>query len=271
MSDAVRWHPFSGSALVCVLLATLQGCETHKDVPGVKWDSPKMREIKNEWQSLWDTLAKSPEKVEGNFGKEKYLTVQSQVEHLFTGRLSKQDLRQLATSSDMLPARAEDRTRFVNDALALLVKTLVKSRDRECLVELLSKRCPSRLDVYENIEYGLVFWGEYKLTLWGKRLEDPILILGEAYAKCQEPETRRILAAAVRRAFVGMGISGKDDAQYVANAMQWYESHKGHLKVNDRYPHNEGAGAIPIERFEKHPEFYENPPEGTQTLFIEKR
>jgi hypothetical protein len=57
------------------------------------------------------------------------------------------------------------------------------------------------------------------------------LVLGEAYSKCQVPEVRHDLAGVGRRAFIGQGIRGKDDAEYVTNAMQWYEEEKSHLIV----------------------------------------
>ena len=45
----------------------------------------------------------------------------------------------------------------------------------------------------------------------------------------QIPETRKDLAAAVRRGFAGLGITGQDDAEYVKNAMCWYEKEKDNV------------------------------------------
>ena len=119
----------------------------------------------------------------------------------------------LAASCDKLPARVE-KWGFTRDVLAFLGTSLADCGDRERLVALLSKRCPNRIHWPENVEFYL--------AVRAKRLRDPILILGEAYSKSQVPETRHALAAAVRRGFVDLGIRGKDDAEYVKNAMQWY-------------------------------------------------
>ena len=79
---------------------------------------------------------------------------------------------------------------------------------------------------------------EFYLAYYGEKLKDPILVLGEAFSKCKVPEVRHDIAGAVRRGFAGHGIRGKDDAEYVANAMQWYEKEKNHLIVNEEYWRN---------------------------------
>jgi hypothetical protein len=66
-------------------------------------------------------------------------------------------------------------------------------------------------------------------------IRDPILILGDAYSKCQVPEVRREIADAVRRGFTNLGVRGKDDAQFVKNAMQFYEQQKEQLIFNPYY------------------------------------
>ena len=68
-----------------------------------------------------------------------------------------------------------------------------------------------------------------------KTLGDPIAVLGEAYSQCQIPEVRRQIANAVCRSFTGSGIRGKDDAEFVRNAMKWYEKEKDCLTVNGRH------------------------------------
>jgi hypothetical protein len=69
----------------------------------------------------------------------------------------------------------------------------------------------------------------------GEKLKEPVLLFGEAYSKCRDSEVRRHIAAAVRRAFTGSGVRGKDDAEFVRNAMQWYEKERGHLMLNSCY------------------------------------
>jgi uncharacterized protein (TIGR03067 family) len=96
-------------------------------------------------------------------------------------------------------------------------------------------------------------------------MKDPILILGEAYSRCTIPEVRHDIAAAVRRGFRGLGIHGKDDAEFIANAMKWYEQEKEHLVVNDGFRSVEYS--IPVEYYERHPELYDKDLEAEWLLF----
>ena len=63
----------------------------------------------------------------------------------------------------------------------------------------------------------------------------PILVLGEAYSKCNDAAVRGEIAAAVRRAFIGSGIRGDNDDAFVKSAMQWYKQNKERLEVNTAY------------------------------------
>ena len=65
-----------------------------------------------------------------------------------------------------------------------------------------------------------------------KEVDDPILILGDAYAKCRVPEVRHDIATAVRQAFRAVGIRDKKDSVLVTKAMQWYREHKKDLVPN---------------------------------------
>jgi len=114
-------------------------------------------------------------------------------------------------------------------------------------VKLLSTRCQSEIGISNDIEYYLADCG--------KKLKDPILVLGEAFSKCKVPEVRHDIAGAVRRGFAGHGIRGKDDAEYVANAMQWYEKEKDHLIVNVEYWHN--SVWVPGGMYDEMPELYD--------------
>ena len=46
---------------------------------------------------------------------------------------------------------------------------------------------------------------------------------------------RHALAASVRRSFAGFGIDGKDNAEFVSNAMRQYTKEKGGLIANIEY------------------------------------
>jgi hypothetical protein len=83
-----------------------------------------------------------------------------------------------------------------------------------------------------------VFSKEEKTPRRVLRLRNGITVLGDAYSKSVVPETRREIAAAVRRGFSGVGVRGKDDGEFVANSMRWYESERDGLTVNEQYLRN---------------------------------
>jgi uncharacterized protein (TIGR03067 family) len=182
------------------------------------WGSPTMGVV----EKGWDALGRlgSPDKVE-------YVRAMYLQREFLRRCLSDEDLHQLAGSCASLPARFEDRSRFTNDVLALMVKVYVHSGDWDGLTSLLSTRCPRYLDMWDSIQLYLAQHGR-----GGKH---PVLVLGDAYSKCGVPGVRRDLAVALRRAFAGCGITGKDDADFVKNAMLWYNEEKDRLVVNDAY------------------------------------
>ena len=265
MTGVVRQLRFLRPSLVLVVMAAVQGCPGNQDRTAVDqdqdrtvvdWDSPPMREIEKEWQTLWDGYSKHPTRD----SKMAYGLVVMAVDRLFRKRLSGQSLRQLAVRSEKAPIPTfYPSARSKVAVLEFMVQAFVESGDRESLVELLSRRCPSRIGWRSTIEYCVAYSG------W--RFQDPILILGEAHSKCQEPETRHALAASLRRSFAGFGIHGKIDAEFVSNAMRWYKKEKGGLIVNREYYRNESIGLIAIETYEAHPEYYDNPPRDREPLF----
>ncbi len=211
------------------------GCLANE--PVMTWSSSNLLTIQREW----DALADAPTT------KSKHEEKQKQLNHVLRSGLSHNDVRQLAASCQTLEVRAKDRTHFENATLAYIQRTLIDSGDRENLVKLLSTRCRLRIRGYEDIEFYLAFRGH--------TLKDPILILGDAFAKCEVPEVRRTLAGAVRRAFLGQNITGNNDAEYVQNAMQWFRSNKSRLTVNGMYSQN--TVNCPGEAFEEYPDLYE--------------
>ncbi len=205
---------------------------------------------------MWDGYSKQPTRS----SKTAYGLVVMAVDRLFRQRLSGRSLRQLAVSSEKAPVPTiYPSSTFENAVLEFMVQAFVESGDRQSLVELLSRRCPSRIGWSSTIEYCVAYSG------W--RFRDPILILGEAHSKCHVPETRHALAAALRRSFARFGIDGKDDAEFVRNAIRWYTKEKGGLIVNGQYYRNESIGLITIESYEAQPDYYDNPPRDREPLF----
>jgi hypothetical protein len=196
-------------------------------------------EVKKEWDSQARITTQD---------KSKYDELQKKLTRILESSLSDDDLRHLAATCGTLAVRAKNRNEFTNAVLAFMERTFIDSGDRDNLVKLLSTRCQLRIWAYDDIEFYL--------AIEGRKLTDPILVLGEAFTKCQVPEVRHDIAGAVRRGFVGLGIRGKDDGEFVSNAMQWYEKEKDHLTVNGDYWKN--TMLMPAEVYDVRPEYYEN-------------
>jgi hypothetical protein len=101
--------------------------------------------------------------------------------------------------------------------------------DREGLVNLFSTRFPESLGPELGTAGCLI-------RSANKAMKDPVLVLGEAYSRCKDPDVRRKLAKSVRCEFEDLAAPDpSDDAQFVSNAMQWYEKNKAHLRPRDSY------------------------------------
>jgi hypothetical protein len=212
-----------------------------------------MRRIEKEWQSLCNDY--EPTTTQDAYDK------MLKARHILLGnKLSHDDFQQLAATASTLPVRGIDRSEFTNDVIEYMTIRFIDLGDRESLVKLLSTRCIDRV-YYSSIEHYLV--------LRGKKLKDPILIIGDAFSQCTDPEIRHHLALIVRRSFAGSMIHGKDDADFVKNAMEWYKTLKDSLNINERYAIDEvkwGAmsyddnperyNEIPLSLYGKHPPLF---------------
>jgi hypothetical protein len=183
-----------------------------------------MLAIEKEWESL-DTR-RGPS-IESPHARDEIDRIAVARAKTLKENLSAEDMRQLVASSAALSSDPKKRGVFANEVLCWMIGFFLDSGDRDQLIKLLSTRFEQRLGLSYDIELALV--GR------GKRLKDPILILGEAYARCKDPDVRAEIAAAVRRAFTGSEIRGKDDAEFVMNSMQWYKKNRERLVVNPAY------------------------------------
>jgi uncharacterized protein (TIGR03067 family) len=226
-----------------------------QDPAVTSWDSTKMLKIKDDWGTLWDTYRKTPNKVPGEPMKGRYEEVVRMFEALLRRRLSDEEVRHLAETGGSLPVSCKEWSEYECLVVRFIADVLVYSRDRENLVRLLSTRLPTRVNISDTIESYL--------ARKGTRLKDPMSILGDAYSKCRIPEVRHDIATAVRRGFAGHGIRGKDDADFVNNAMRWYQQEEGSLLLNDRYFFNDEC--FPLELYERKPDFADTP--GFERLF----
>lgn len=226
---------FIAAGLMVVVVATGFGEEKEQTMltsTYLSWDSPRMHEIEKEWRVLHD----APEnKMPGADGKDRCAARVGFINRLIAKRLSGQDVNDLAASCKALPVDPNDWNPFVYDVFMGVFGRL----DRNGLIDVLSTRCPYGLGDY-SLEFGLAALRRKAPN----KLQDPVMILGEAYVKCQVPEVRRIIIWPIRRGFAGHGIEGKDDSEFVRNAMEWYEKNKGNLAVNSQYSWIEYVGPV---------------------------
>jgi hypothetical protein len=209
----------------------------------VSWDSPRIR-------AIVEGCLKAPVPA-GMEPRSQYSWRMEQLKDRLSNDLSQAELRELAASFATMPVAHAREDETAHDLLSTVLDVLVHHRERDALVTLLSVQCPTRIYSYCDIEY--------LLAAGGKRLRDPIVILGEAYAKCRVPEVRANIAAVVRRAFLGSGIRGKNDDEVVANAMRWYEENKARLQVDQDYGRNtHDLGQLGD--YAHHPLFKKRPP-----------
>jgi hypothetical protein len=208
-----------------VVITVCWGCQGNQ--PPLTWDSPKMIEVEKEYESLRDRAFQT----RGDEGIEKYGSknekLDAMLDEIIRKRLSESDLRGLAATCGTLPLHEADWGLFTHAVLDRMVECFVASGDRDSLVKMLSTRCPTSFQ-------GNRFLG-YQLVTGGKALKDPILVLGDAYSKCKIPEVRHQIAIVVREAFTSSGVHGKDDADFVENAMKWYEMERANLVVNEAH------------------------------------
>ncbi|MHB1035546.1 MAG: hypothetical protein ACYC35_15055 [Pirellulales bacterium] len=246
MSTAVR-RACVFPVVLLWLIAGGEGCNSNRAAAFAQdemlsWQSARVRALEEEYDQLWkDNAAKQA----AHLGPGKVLWVETYYacKRLFAQRLSYQDLRDLAASCDTLPIRFYDRQAgFSALLLEYSVEAFAAMGDRDELVTLLSTRFVS-IRAGERIEEYLAAeeFSYQEHDFRGNRLKDAILVLGEAYSRCKTPEVRAEIAAAVRRAFWGLEIPGKDDAEFVANAMRWYDERKEHLAFDHEYSRNESG------------------------------
>jgi hypothetical protein len=256
-----------GCAFVAVVVwmpVPAASCERQAGTPGdVREDQAKMQEKAD--------MGKEGGRL--SWGSPRILALERRLkaEGVMSQGFSRQELHDLAASCATMPVNEEDWTDFASLLIRQMFYGFLSSGDREGLVTLLSGRCPREIAHAYDVEYYLVDEG--------KKLKDPILVLGEAYAKCKVPEVRGEIAAAVRRAFWGSGVRGKnkdetvaksdwfkkpkyrgeEDDQYVKNAMQWYERNKDQLDLNRDYEDNVG-NAVSIGDYDENPLFKRKAP-----------
>ena len=241
------------AASMASLLALQSGCQPGPPVtssgPSVtSWNCPRMLEVKQEWQALHDSFG-------DKWTKDNYGEHTSKLQGIFKKRLSPQDMAVLAAT--VTAAHENTWSEFDRSAMEVLFEAFVTSGDRENLVTLLASRCASEYS-FERVEAYLIRHGK-------KKLKDPILVLGEAYSRSEDPQVRKTIAEAARRSVKGLGIRGNDDAEFVDRAMRWYQTHRDQLIVNPEY----GSSVIRMTDHFKQPLFKWKSPSAAKPAWME--
>jgi formylglycine-generating enzyme required for sulfatase activity len=214
--DSLRWYQFRLRTLL--IFVTLFACvcsgftvwynTTFFRSP---WQSPKMLKVKAEYESLcrWRN--------------------REQIEKLLIEQISIQDMHEMLADCGKLPTEEYEWNAFEWDVFFHMFWSFIQTGDRDNLVKLLSKHFPSNVN-YEDTEMVIVSRGGV--------LVDPILVLEDAYTKCENPEMQQKIAKAIRHAFTASGIRGNDDADFVKNAFDWYKKEKNQLAFSSDYRRN---------------------------------
>jgi hypothetical protein len=84
-------------------------------------------------------------------------------------------------------------------------------------------------------------------------IADPILIVTDAYSKSKIAAVRTRIAKALRFAFTGLGVAGRDDNEFVANAAKSYAEQKDRLDLDLYYAVTTSEGGTPRALFRLSP------------------
>ena len=188
----------------------------------LSWNSPRLLEIEREWGR-----ARAPSNVDSG---DRYGWGIEQLARIVKSRLSKEEIRRVAGSCATMPAERDERSAFADGLLQAIVIVSVETGDRQALTALLATRYPEQLFIdYDTESY---------IVAQGKELQDPILVLFEAYSQSKDPKVQVKIAAAVRHAFAASGVVGKADSEFLKNAETWYKRRKDQLERNLEYNHN---------------------------------
>jgi hypothetical protein len=183
----------------------------------VVWGGPAIQQIEKDWSAMTvppDTMVGSRQLVRGR-----------QLEALLKKRLPKEDIPGLIASLGKVPIDEEKQTEFQRMFIEALESILLDGGDRENLATLFSTHFQNRYSS-ATMEWVLVAFGKMK---------DPILVLADAYERSKNPVIRKRIATAVHQSFDGVGVKGKDDAEFIGNAMKWYKDNKDRLVPNPRH------------------------------------
>jgi hypothetical protein len=202
------------------------------------WDGAEVRQIEKDWSAM----TVPPDTMVGDTQLVRF----RQLTSLLEKRLPKQEIPGLIASLGKVPIDEEKQTEFQRMFIRALELILIEGGERENLVALFS----THFD-----DYYLGGTTEYILVARGEKMKDPILVLAEAYQRSKDPVIRQRIATSVHQSFDGVGVKGKDDAEFIANAMKWYKENKTRVVLNHRHD----VGGTMVHSWTEFPLYYIDP------------
>ncbi|MFT3920977.1 MAG: hypothetical protein QM778_00435 [Myxococcales bacterium] len=180
-----------------------------------------LSELEREYKARVAPLANLPPQE----GKDRYEAEMLQAQKLFIERVGDDEVAQkrLIAAILMVPDNG-----FAHIALCQLIELLARQEMRDKLVEVLSKRCPSKFGLHMGVE-------DYLIILRNKELKEGTLILCDAFEKATDEDARHSLADAIRRGFKFAGITSTDDTQVVDQCRRWFSTNYRAYEPNTRY------------------------------------
>ncbi len=139
----------------------------------VTWDASELRQIEKEWLGMSVSSDATP--------ATKSCVRAMNLKGLLKNKLTTSDISELTASLGTVPVEYEKQTEFQAFLIDSLASILVDSGAREDLIVLFS------MHFCGHIGYASTEW---VLVTEGKNLKDPILVLGEAYARSRSRATR---------------------------------------------------------------------------------
>jgi len=223
------------NVVVWSLAVSWLGCgkanyETRSVSEQLTWDGGRMEELEEEFRLRCQALR--PSWIKGAFWEKVDVFA-----CILGERLSQKEIEQLIDSCKTLPRgdyRRTDRQQRVIESIIILC---CRKTDRERLVQMLAKRCPWKIGADCEIEHYLALAGPGP---------DPILVLADAFDRCEDPLVRKDIAEALRRGFEAAGVERRKDAEFVKACREWYAKNEGKIEVVVSYGKWRGYGEIPL-------------------------
>lgn len=134
---------------------------------------------------------------------------------------------------------------FEEGLFGVIIMTLVENGQRDALVELLARKCPSDVSLQTPTKFCLVV-EERAARLAGKpaKLRDGILVLLDAYERAREGKSRASVLKRIRIAFPNIHAAANDDRSFVSSCRRWYLANRERIVPNGEYDGSSRGGPL---------------------------